>query len=112
MIYRKGQRLPLNPSLAVDEEDNLLLAEIENQIRVDEEFNQRSIADAAWDNDSTFFDRAMDHFSDNGLDISELYKEEASKILNGLQKRNRKTRLWLTCRLDTLAEQFPEYHGK
>ena len=32
MIYRKGQRLPLNPSLAVDEEDNLLLAEIGDQL--------------------------------------------------------------------------------
>ena len=109
MIYRKDQRLSLKPDDAVDEAENIILAEIENKIRLDEQFNERSIADADWDNDQTFFLRAMNNFSDNLLSNSESYQAEASRILHGLQKRNKKTRVWLTGKLEALAKEFPEY---
>jgi len=109
MIYRKDQRLSLKPDDAVDEAENIILAEIENKIRLDEQFNERSIADAEWDNDQTFFLRAMNDFSDNLLSNSEWYQAEASRILHSLQKRNKKTRVWLTGKLEALAKEFPEY---
>ena len=109
MIYRKDQRLSLKPDDAVDDAENIILAEIENKIRLDEQYNERSIADAEWDNDQTFFLRAMNDFSDNLLSNSEWYQAEASRILHSLQKRNKKTRVWLTGKLEALAKEFPEY---
>ena len=111
MIPETWQKVSLNPADAIDSDPSPeeQIADFEDSVRLDEKCRLRVESDKNWDNDQTFFLRAKKHFSDNLLSNSELYQAEASRILHGLRKRNKKTRVWLTGKLEALAKEFPEY---
>jgi hypothetical protein len=79
----------------------------EGEIRADERLIAKRRADLAWEQDTTFFERAWNGFCRFPMTGPVLYQEEVRNILEELKGRERDTRVWLTEKQDALAKKFP-----